>query len=171
MKCSTLTRLIAVIAVLFATTADSYRILFLAPFPVPSHWLWLDHFVQELLARGHHVTALTSFRTKAPASSNYTELIIDPPADLQPASPEAWIFEGKYYNDLQNLLLLWKVGLLSTRHALDSKAGQSLLHGPDDREFDLVISEQFFQESFLLFGHKFKAPIVTISMCRRYSRS
>lgn len=30
-------------------------------------------------------------------------------------------------------------------------------------QFDLVISEQFHQEAMLLFGHKFNAPIVTIS--------
>lgn len=60
-----------------------YRVLFLAPFPVPSHWMWLDHFVQEMLQRGHHVTALTNFRTKTP-HPNYTELIIDPPYDLYP---------------------------------------------------------------------------------------
>ena len=62
---------------------DAYRILFLAPFPVPSHWLWLDHFVREMLDRGHQVTALTNFATKTP-HANYTELIIDPPYDLYP---------------------------------------------------------------------------------------
>lgn len=59
-----------------------YRILFLAPFPVPSHWMWLEHFVQEMLRRGHHVTALTNFATKTP-HVNYTELLIDP-YDLSP---------------------------------------------------------------------------------------
>lgn len=67
---------------LFATSS-AYRILFLAPFPVPSHWLWLDHFVQEMLHRGHQVTALTNFAHKSP-HANYTELIIDPPYDLYP---------------------------------------------------------------------------------------
>lgn len=65
------------------SNSDCYRILFLAPFPVPSHWLWLDHFVREMLNRGHHVTALTNFATKAP-HPNYTELIIDPPYNLEP---------------------------------------------------------------------------------------
>lgn len=62
---------------------NAYRILFLAPFPVLSHWLWLEHFVTEMLHRGHHVTALTNFATKSP-HANYTELIIDPPYDLYP---------------------------------------------------------------------------------------
>lgn len=32
-----------------------------------------------------------------------------------------------------------------------------------DLHFDLVINEEFFMESFLMFAHKYKAPLVTIS--------
>lgn len=28
--------------------------------------------------------------------------------------------------------------------------------------FDVIVMEEFFSDSFLMFGHKFKAPIVTI---------
>lgn len=77
------------------------------------------------------------------------------------ARPE-WIYEGLYYSDWENLQLLWRVGLPTTKHAFESAAGQKLLHDPQ-LQFDLVISEQFFQESMLMFGHKFNAPIVTIS--------
>lgn len=34
---------------------QSYRILFLVPFPAPSHWIWLRHFSEELIQRGHEV--------------------------------------------------------------------------------------------------------------------
>lgn len=34
---------------------QGYRILFLVPFPAPSHWLWLKHFSEELIKRGHEV--------------------------------------------------------------------------------------------------------------------
>lgn len=77
------------------------------------------------------------------------------------ARPE-WNYDGLYYSDWENLQLLWRVGLPSTKHAFESAAGQKLLHDPQ-LQFDLVISEQFFQESMLLFAHKFNAPIVTIS--------
>lgn len=33
----------------------------------------------------------------------------------------------------------------------------------DDVQYDVVISEQFYQEAWLMFAHKFNAPIVTIS--------
>lgn len=161
-----------------AFQTDGYRILFLAPFPVGSHWMWLNHFVKELLHRGHHVTALTNFPTKDP-HQNYTEMIIDPPFHLLSvcklyfilerfaiecnfAAPREWKLEGRYYSYIQNMFLLFRIGVPTTMHAFESSAGQKLLHDPDLR-FDLVISEQFQQESMLFFGHKFNAPLVTIS--------
>lgn len=84
-----------------------------------------------------------------------------------PAPPE-WIYEGKYYSYWQNLQLLWRVGLPTSRHAFESAAGQKLLNARN-MHFDLVIAEQFHQESLLLFAHKFNAPLVTISelLCDR----
>lgn len=71
------------------------------------------------------------------------------------------MYEGLYYSHWENLKLLWRVGLPTTKHALESKAGQKLLASRG--QFDLVISEQFQQEAMLLFAHKFNAPLVTIS--------
>lgn len=62
-------------------TVDSLKILFMAPFPVPSHWFWLNSVVEGLLDRGHEVTAITNFPAKKP-HLNYTEIILDPPYDL-----------------------------------------------------------------------------------------
>lgn len=33
------------------------------------------------------------------------------------------------------------------------------------QHFDVIINEEFFGDSFLMFAHKFKAPIVTICKC------
>lgn len=61
--------------------AFGYNILFMGPFPAPSHWMWLENFVDGLLERGHHVTVVTNFKRKVP-HENCTELIIDPPYDI-----------------------------------------------------------------------------------------
>lgn len=63
------------------TTAFGYNILFMGPFPAPSHWMWLENFVDGLLERGHHVTVVTNYKRKIP-HENCTELIIDPPYDI-----------------------------------------------------------------------------------------
>lgn len=51
----------------------------------------------------------------------------------------------------------------SADYALSSANVQAFLKRTD-QQFDLVVNEEFFHDSFLMFGHKFKAPIVTISM-------
>lgn len=40
---------------LFALS-NALKILYLVPFPAPSHWFWLKNFSEELLKRGHHVS-------------------------------------------------------------------------------------------------------------------
>lgn len=61
--------------------ADAYRILFMGPFPAPSHWLWLEHFQRDLLQRGHHVTSVNNHPTKTP-HENLTEIILSPSFDI-----------------------------------------------------------------------------------------
>lgn len=136
------------------------KILVLVPFPAPSHWLWLDHFVQELLHRNHQVTAITNFPTKA-QHPNYTEILIDPPYDIPHYFPISDIFDSRYSSDWSNLVLYWRVGLTTTQYALENANVQQFIE-QDDTDFDLVISEQFYQEAFLMFAHKYRAPIVTI---------
>lgn len=61
---------------------SGYKILFLVPFPGSSHWLVLQSFAKELLNRGHEVTAIVNSRINNFTSPNYTEILIDPPFDL-----------------------------------------------------------------------------------------
>ncbi|GAB0098882.1 UDP-glucuronosyltransferase [Sergentomyia squamirostris] len=153
-----------IVVVLFALLSGSthgLKILFLAPFPVPSHWFWLKSIVDGLLDRGHEVTAVTNFPAENPPS-NYKEIILDPPFDLLKYSPEHLIYELKYRSDFSNLFLIWNVGLLSTKYALEHPKIEKLIRS-NNEHFDLVISEQFGQEAFLMFARKYNAPIVTIS--------
>lgn len=46
-------------------------------------------------------------------------------------------------------------------HAFENSNVQKLVHSTN-LHFDVVINEEFFQDSFLMFSHKFKAPIVTL---------
>lgn len=56
----------------------SSNILFLLPFPGRSQWLYFTKFIEQLVGRGHHVTAITPFTYGKPLD-NYTEVLIDPP--------------------------------------------------------------------------------------------
>ena len=75
------------------------------------------------------------------------------------------IFEMKFNSQFEMLKTYWWMGLESTAHALKTAAVRDFIAN-DDTNFDLVVSEQFFQEAMLMFAHKYKAPIVTISKFR-----
>lgn len=45
-------------------------------------------------------------------------------------------------------------------HNIESHASQKLINST--QHFDVMINEEFFGDSFLMFAHKFKVPIVTI---------
>lgn len=67
----------------------------------------------------------------------------------------------KFQSDFNNLFLYWENGKETSEYALKNQMVQDFI-ASDDLRFDLVISEQYFQESWLMFAHKFNAPIVTI---------
>lgn len=54
------------------------------------------------------------------------------------------------------------MGLESTEWCLKNPKIQEFINR-EDLHFDLIFAEQFFQESMLMFAHKFDAPIVTLS--------
>lgn len=72
------------------------------------------------------------------------------------------IFGMKFTSQVDMLFAYWSMGLQTTEHALKSKAVSDFIR-TDQSKFDLILAEQFFQEALLMFAHKYKAPIVTIS--------
>ena len=56
---------------------------------------------------------------------------------------------------------LWNYGIGTTRIAFESPVVKKFIE-EDNTPFDLVISEQFQQEAFNMFAHKYNCPLVTI---------
>jgi len=160
--------------------SNASRILFMGPFPAPSHWMWLEHFQRDLLQRGHHVTSVNNHPTKTP-HENLTEIILNPAFDIPKLCeyetafsvyhlfmfyfsltvPKKNLFSVQFASDFQNLQMWWQIGLMTTEHALQNEQLKRLIDSQNEH-FDLVILEQFFHEAFLMFGRKFNCPVVTI---------
>lgn len=64
------------------SVVNGAKILVLIPSPSPSHFILLQHFIKELVNRGHNVTAVVNRSIDNFASVNYTEILIDPPLDM-----------------------------------------------------------------------------------------
>uniref|UniRef100_A0A182RDT2 UDP-glucuronosyltransferase n=1 Tax=Anopheles funestus TaxID=62324 RepID=A0A182RDT2_ANOFN len=143
------------------SSADGYKILFLVPFPGPSHWLMLKHFIRELTERQHQVTCITAFPF-GEKLQNYDEILIDPPYPIRETFPVEGLFASSQKSDFVKLFMYWDLGFNTSRHGLESENVRQFIRRTD-LEFDLIIAEQFFQESWLMFAHIYNAPIVTIS--------
>ncbi|XP_052866527.1 UDP-glucosyltransferase 2-like [Anopheles cruzii] len=144
------------------TVSDGHKILFLAPFPGPSHWLMMKHFIRALSERGHEVTAITAFPFGEPLPSLYNEVVIDPPYPIRKTFPVESLFEASQSSDFTKLAMYWDLGINTSRHGLESEPVRQFI-SRRDLTFDLILAEQFFQESWLMFAHQYGAPIVTIS--------
>lgn len=59
-------------------------------------------------------------------------------------------------------MLTWGIGLKSTEHAFRDKNVANFINTTTE-QFDVVILEQFYHDSWLPFASKFNAPIVTIA--------
>lgn len=68
----------------------------------------------------------------------------------------------KFGGEIEMLNSYYDMGLASTEHALKTESVRNFIKN-DKSKFDLILAEQFFQESMLMFAHKYKAPIVTFS--------
>ena len=73
---------------MLATVANGYKILFLAPLNGKSHWLYMSKFVMALTDRGHEVTFITSNSLMKFKLANYSEVLIDPPLQMESASEQ-----------------------------------------------------------------------------------
>ncbi|KAG4077629.1 hypothetical protein HA402_008889 [Bradysia odoriphaga] len=148
------------VLLLIGTTCGS-KILFLAPINGKSHWLFMQDFIKALLDRHHEVTTLTPITWNGVRPDNYTEVLIDPPLNIEDIFPQSKVFTAEKGSPLGYLFMLPMVGRATVEKSLQSNNVQKFLHD-DSLRFDLVILEEFAMDSFWMFAHKFKAPLISI---------
>lgn len=100
-------------------------------------------------------------------SPNYTEILIDPPLDLTTIPELKDGYQGSEQDDFKNIPFYETATLASSKHALNTKNVQKLIHS-NDLHFDLIINNEMFHEAWLMFGYKFNAPVVTICNSLRF---
>lgn len=161
------------------TVTSAYNILFMVPFPGPSHWLFMGKFIDELLDRGHQLTVVTSHPRKGPSNQNYTEVLMKPIYEF-PSCEYLYscffrrltfkfsvnindILSKGPQSDFANLKTFWNHGLATTEHSLNDKKVKELIE-MKNHTFDCFIMEQFFSEAFLMFGHKLNIPTITLTI-------
>lgn len=68
---------------LLASSVQGHKILVIVPMHGKSHWNYMKVFINELVNRGHEVTCITNISMGKQKPINYTEILIDPPYEIQ----------------------------------------------------------------------------------------
>lgn len=141
---------------------NAANILYIIPFTSKSHYIMLRPIGLELAKRGHNVTVITAFREDDHAPS-YHQVMSD---DIKiweafgGSRPNVFTMVDASMEEFHEKIL-WSGGAATTEIALKSKKVQEFLR--KDNSFDLVISEQFFQEAFFTLAYKYNAPLVLVT--------
>lgn len=73
------------------------------------------------------------------------------------------LYEQRDHSHIESLLNIYNIGFATAKHGLESQNVQELIKSQENH-FDIIVAEQFMQESWLMFAYKYKAPVVTLSM-------
>nr|QPA18371.1 UDP-gluconosyltransferase [Trialeurodes vaporariorum] len=135
----------------------SARILFVLPFPGRSHYLFSKPLLEELAARGHQVTAYTTFKQEKP-QRNYKAIQLNTSA-----------FKTEFdFPSLRNMPAFTDVNEIWTTVAAVNEALhqgpelQELKRQPNDSYDLIIVQATFADESVLAFGHKFGVPVINM---------
>uniref|UniRef100_A0A1B6KZJ7 UDP-glucuronosyltransferase n=2 Tax=Graphocephala atropunctata TaxID=36148 RepID=A0A1B6KZJ7_9HEMI len=144
---------------MLASVADSARILSVFPISGKSHHGLFQATLKSLAARGHHIVNYSPYKLDKPMA-NYTDILLEniepPDRSLTRARLELFMKMPK----IGLAIFLW-MGMNLPGQAFKDKKVKELIES--NEQFDLVIIEAMFtQEAFLGFGHKFKAPVISL---------
>lgn len=142
--------------------AESSRILGVFVFPGRSHWMMIDAILNGLLDRGHQITAIANYPLSR-KHENYTELRVAPIYDFWKNSVKVESLYDLTDISIHRMLMdfLYNLGLETAQHGFTRENVRDFIRN-DDSHFDVILAEQLYQEAYLMFAHKYKAPIVSV---------
>lgn len=78
------------------------------------------------------------------------------------------VFQNDDANDFTKIWLYVVVASPASEHGLNNSNVQKIIHSKD-LKFDLVVVQDIFSESWLMFAYKFDAPV--ISICKLFLKT
>ncbi len=144
----------------FVLNSESYRILALVPFPFKSHYDFVDPLLVKLAEKGHHVFVYNPF-VKNIFIPNYTEYdtkvcplwrMWNPFASIgSVAVPLGWPFVS--------MIRMAQISQPKMENLTECPPFNDLLNS--NEKYDLLITESFHHDIFLIFSNKFQIPFIT----------
>lgn len=149
---------ILLVSVLFLSTSESSRILFLYPTPGASHLLPLHTLSMALAERGHDITFVSTFPLGKKVK-NYRDIVVPfNKADLEFLKEVAQDPSGKgvVYIFPRLTSLIYRIG----NDTLQNKDVRKLM---EEESFDLIIVGYFLNEFLFGMADHFKCPSIVFS--------
>ncbi|KAL0838907.1 hypothetical protein ABMA28_016920 [Loxostege sticticalis] len=154
----------------FVICCQSANILYLMAYIGKSQYIMLKPIGLELAKRGHNVTVITVFKETDPPP-NYHQVVVDDKIwDAMGGKRPSHFTSVDLSAEERHNRFLWNGGLTLTEVVLNSTQVKEFLSA--DHKFDVVISEQFFQEAMYILAHKYEAPLILITSygnCMRHN--
>ncbi|XP_021912896.1 uncharacterized protein LOC110826504 [Zootermopsis nevadensis] len=153
-------RWFVVATLLMVDASNGAKILGIFPFHARSHAFVASALMLELANRGHEVTVI-SYNPQKEKVANYTEIIVKTTLmDLMKVEGAPInLFQQQSTSIFLKAFLIWRSSQETCDLMLQEEEINKLIHATN-LHFDLLIIEAFFNECFLGFVHKFKAPLI-----------
>ncbi|KAH8314128.1 hypothetical protein KR067_013421, partial [Drosophila pandora] len=137
--------------------------------PARSHFMMTHAIIRELVKRGHEVTFITPVSIRQEElGPNYKEILFAPYESWNDIRETTKISSAMELTDLpifDFFRMVYTMGIHSTDFAFEQPEIQAVINEKDKiGKYDLLITEQFFNEGALILGHLYQIPIVTLSM-------
>lgn len=139
----------------FGSYVGGYNILGLFPYPAKSHYAVFDPLMVELAKRGHNVTIYDTF-PKEYRIPNYTEISVKSCFSL----PNILTIDQMNdfgFNDFRFITALFHF-VPNYQEISTCEPLQKLLNSND--KYDVLITETFNTDFFVLFGAKMRIPVI-----------
>ncbi|ALC42052.1 CG4302, partial [Drosophila busckii] len=146
------------------------RILASFIFPGKSHFMMTSALIRELVQRGHEVTFITPFSlANENLGASYTEILL-PQYNFWPTCKHIKVTNAKTVLDMTDvprntfLEMVMLMGLESTDFAFEQPELLKLINAKDKvGKYDLLLTEQFFNEGALILAHLYQIPSITVT--------
>ncbi|KAL4713974.1 hypothetical protein ACJJTC_005605 [Scirpophaga incertulas] len=146
------------------------NVLFMMTYIGKSQYIMLKPIALELARRGHNVTVISVFKENNPPENYHQVLVDDNIWDSMGGRRPSHFTSVDLSAEERHKRFLWRGGLILNEVVLNSTKVQEFLAA--DNKFDVVISEQFFQEAMYILAHKYQAPLILITSygnCMRHN--
>lgn len=145
----------------FSSTSESARILGIFPIGGISHYAPAEAILKALAARGHNVTAVSSYPQKTPLS-NFRDVDVSKARGLAINSLSFDLVRTVLQSYINNFFFIPNISRTYCEVAFATPEVHNLLN----EQFDLVITEIFGADCSVGFAWRFKAPLISVISSR-----